>query len=504
MSAHRTPDLLFEYAGTAEAARPAGDHRRGRRGGPPAGDGGRQDGPAGARRAGRVGGAARAWTRCCRSCRCRPASRSARWRSARPGRSTRPCWRRRSWGTRTRSIRQAVHEYRAKQTRAGARPTRTRGTNRPSGPEPLDAHRHPRRRAARADAGPGRAPARRSASASSTRPPSARPRPSPTTSAASYDDFQALYSFCQGLDVVTYEFENVPVESARWLAERVPVFPPPRRPGSRPGPARREDVLPDARHPDRRRSRPSIRGRDLDAAVARIGLPAVLKTPRFGYDGKGQAVLRTPADVEAAWTTLGGRPLILEGFVPFDRELSILAVRGRTGELAFYPLVENVHRDGILRVSTVAGAGAVATNCRRRPSGSRRGCWRRWTTSACWRSSCSRSATQLLANEMAPRVHNSGHWTIEGAETSQFENHLRAVAGLPLGPTARGRPVGDGQPDRRLAGAGGRAGDPRGPPAPVRQAAAAGPEGRPRHGPGRLGWGAGRAGPTGAGLMADG
>src|SRR4051794_3435660 len=166
-----------------------------------------------------------------------------------------------------------------------------------------------------------------------------------------YEDFQALYSFCQGLDAVTYEFENVPVASARWLAERVPVLPTP-------------DALEVGQ--DRLAEKTffqnlgvpvppfaAVESRaDLYAAVARIGLPAVLKTTRFGYDGKGQAVLSTTDDVERSWPTLGGRPLVLEGFVPFDRELSILAVRGRTGDLAFYPLVENVHRAGILRVST--------------------------------------------------------------------------------------------------------------------------------------------------------
>jgi 5-(carboxyamino)imidazole ribonucleotide synthase len=249
-----------------------------------------------------------------------------------------------------------------------------------------------------------------------------------------YEDFQALYSFSQGVDAITYEFENVPVESARWLAERVPVFP-----------------TPDALDVGRDRivektffqklgvSVPpfaAIDSRsDLDSAVAWIGLPAVLKTTRFGYDGKGQAVLRTAADVESAWVSLGGRPLVLEGFVPFDRELSILAVRGCTGELAFYPLVENVHRAGILRVSTSpvpklsrdlqAKAERIATMALETLG-----------YVGVLAVELFQVGDKLLVNEMAPRVHNSGHWTIEGAETSQFENHLRAVAGLPLGSTA--------------------------------------------------------------------
>jgi 5-(carboxyamino)imidazole ribonucleotide synthase len=249
-----------------------------------------------------------------------------------------------------------------------------------------------------------------------------------------YEDFQALYSFCQGLDAVTYEFENVPVESARWLAERVPVFPTPAALEVGQDRVAEKTFFQELGVPVPPFAAVNSR-EDLEAAIARIGLPAVLKTTRFGYDGKGQTVLRGAADVESAWTSLGGRPLILEALVSFDRELSILGVRGRAGELAFYPLIENVHRAGILRASTspVSGLPAVL------------------------KAKAERIATKtlealgyvgmlavelfqlgddLLVNEMAPRVHNSGHWTIEGAETSQFENHLRAITGLPLGTTA--------------------------------------------------------------------
>jgi 5-(carboxyamino)imidazole ribonucleotide synthase len=247
-----------------------------------------------------------------------------------------------------------------------------------------------------------------------------------------YEDYQALYHFCQGLDAITYEFENVPVETARWLAERVPVFPPPAalevgqdRISEKTFFAKLDVPVPPFAAVNSRA--------DLDAAIQRIGLPAVSKTTRFGYDGKGQAVLRISADVDSTWATLGGRPLILEGFVPFERELSILAVRGRTGELAFYPLVENVHRDGILRVSTApahvsrelqAMAERIATKV-----------LEALKYVGVLAVELFQVGDELLVNEMAPRVHNSGHWTIEGAETSQFENHLRAIAGLRLGPT---------------------------------------------------------------------
>ncbi|HEX4592222.1 MAG TPA: 5-(carboxyamino)imidazole ribonucleotide synthase, partial [Gemmataceae bacterium] len=238
-----------------------------------------------------------------------------------------------------------------------------------------------------------------------------------------YDDYAALAEFVRGLDVVTYEFENVPVETVRWLAQRVPVYPPPEalevaqdRVFEKRFFVRAGIPVPEFRPLDERA--------DFDAAVAAIGLPAVLKTRRFGYDGKGQAVIRSAADAELAWELLGGRPLILEKLVPFDRELSILSVRGRDGSLGFYPLVHNEHRNGILH-SSRAPAPDVRKELQSRAE--------QYATAALdtlgyvgvlaieFFEVCG----ELLANEMAPRVHNSGHWTIEGAETSQFENHLR-------------------------------------------------------------------------------
>jgi len=249
-----------------------------------------------------------------------------------------------------------------------------------------------------------------------------------------YEDFQSLYSFCQGLDAVTYEFENVPVESARWLAERVPVFPTPDALEVGQDRLAEKMFFQELAVPVPEFAAVASRT-DLDAAIARIGLPAVLKTTRFGYDGKGQAVLRTTADVEAAWTTLGGRPLVLERFVPFDRELSILAVRGRAGDLAFYPLVENVHRAGILRVST-SPVPNLPAGLQAKAEGIAKRALEALDYVGMLAVELFQVGDELLVNEMAPRVHNSGHWTIEGAETSQFENHLRAVAGLPLGSTA--------------------------------------------------------------------
>jgi 5-(carboxyamino)imidazole ribonucleotide synthase len=249
-----------------------------------------------------------------------------------------------------------------------------------------------------------------------------------------YEDYQALFAFCQGLDAVTFEFENVPVESARWLAERVPVYPTPRALEVGQDRIAEKAFFQDLGVPVPPFAAVDSRS-DLDTAIERIGLPAVLKTTRFGYDGKGQAVLQTRADVDSIWATLGGRPLVLEGFVPFERELSILAVRGRSGELAFYPLVENIHRNGILRVST-GPANGVSRELQAKAEGIAKKALEALEYVGVLAVELFQAGDELLVNEMAPRVHNSGHWTIEGAETSQFENHLRAVAGLPLGSTA--------------------------------------------------------------------
>lgn len=253
-----------------------------------------------------------------------------------------------------------------------------------------------------------------------------------------YDDFQALYRFCQGLDVVTYEFENVPVETARWLAERVPVYPPPvaldigqERIAEKTFFARLGIDVPRFA---------SVQTRDdLDQAIGVTGLPAVLKTTRFGYDGKGQTVIRNAAEVETAWNKLGGRPLILEEMIPFDRELSILSVRGRTGQIVTYPLVENHHRDGILRRS-IAPATRISSAVQSKANEIARRCLEELGYVGVLAIELFQVGDRLIVNEMAPRVHNSGHWTIEGAQTSQFENHVRAVAGLPLGATSVDRP----------------------------------------------------------------
>jgi 5-(carboxyamino)imidazole ribonucleotide synthase len=235
-------------------------------------------------------------------------------------------------------------------------------------------------------------------------------------------------------DVVTYEFENVPVASARFLNELVAVYPPPAA----------LEVSQDRLTEKRFFASLGIAtprflavssAEDLAKAAETLGLPLVLKTRRFGYDGKGQIVVRSPEDLARAWEALAAASLIAEALVPFVCEMSILGVRSKTGEIRFWPLVENRHEQGILRLSLPKSA--------------------RWSEDLQRRAE--RAATDvleklayvgvlaielfvladggLLVNVMAPRVHNSGHWTIEGAETSQFENHVRAILGLPLGST---------------------------------------------------------------------
>jgi len=250
---------------------------------------------------------------------------------------------------------------------------------------------------------------------------------------AEYTDFEALEKFAHGLALVTYEFENVPVEAVRFLQKLVPIYPPPQALEAA------QDRLSEKSLFQKRaiattEFSPVNSPADLDNAVCKLGLPAVLKTCRLGYDGKGQWVLRTHEEVEHAKKEIPSAPLVLEKFVNFSRELSILAVRSRSGEIAFYPLVENHHRGGILRLS-LAPAPRLAAALQREAENSARSVLEALDYVGVLAIELFECDGRLLANEMAPRVHNSGHWTIEGAVTSQFENHLRAVAGLPLGET---------------------------------------------------------------------
>lgn len=249
-----------------------------------------------------------------------------------------------------------------------------------------------------------------------------------------FDDPRALDELAARSDVVTYEFENVPLASAESLARRVPVRPSPRALEVS------QDRLSEKcffqslgiATPDFQ----SVSSADeLERACQRIAFPAVLKTRRLGYDGKGQRVLRDEQDVAAAIREMEHEQLILEAFVPFDRELSIVAVRDLQGEMACYPLVENLHQGGVLRVTRAPAPGLTPTiedEARRMV----RAILEKLDYVGVVALELFQWGDDLMANEMAPRVHNSGHWTIEGAQTSQFENHIRAVAGLPLGATS--------------------------------------------------------------------
>lgn len=256
----------------------------------------------------------------------------------------------------------------------------------------------------------------------------------------SFDDDEVLSRLRQSVDVITYEFENVPRSAVEGLAAHLHV-----RPGVR------SLVVAS----DRLNEKTTFRTLGIDtapfaavdddaslrAAVAEIGLPAVLKTRRLGYDGKGQRVLRTEADLEGAFESLGSVPAILEGFVRFDRELSILGVRSVDGTIATYPLVENTHRSGIL-FRTDAPAPRVSDELASRASEAVSRVLVELDHVGVLALELFDRGGELLANEIAPRVHNTGHFTIEGAHTSQFEAHVRAICGEPVGDLSlRGRSV---------------------------------------------------------------
>jgi len=250
---------------------------------------------------------------------------------------------------------------------------------------------------------------------------------------ADYTDYEALDKFAHGLALVTYEFENVPVEAARHLAGHVPVYPPPQALEAAQDRLNEKTLFERLGIPLTEFASVNSAA-ELDSAVRKLGLPGVLKTRRLGYDGKGQWVLRSENDIAELKRDFPSTPLILEKFVRFTRELSILAVRGRSGETVFYPLVENRHRGGILRLS-LAPAPQLSRPLQQEAENAARRILEALDYVGVLAVELFECDGHLLANEIAPRVHNSGHWSIEGAVTSQFENHLRGVAGLPLGKT---------------------------------------------------------------------
>jgi 5-(carboxyamino)imidazole ribonucleotide synthase len=261
------------------------------------------------------------------------------------------------------------------------------------------------------------------------------------TTLADYADESALDRFAREVDVVTYEFENVPAETATFLSARCPVLPDP-------------TVL--ATTQDRLIEKKfivslgiatapfaAIDGRaDLAAALERIGRPAVLKTRRLGYDGKGQATIRGHTDLDAAWNEIGARPSILESFVAFEREISVVAARSRDGTVECFDVTENEHRNHILKVSRVPAAvsDSTARQAQQIAEAIANAVDYVGVLAVEMFVVPDAGGHQVLVNEIAPRVHNSGHWTLDGASVSQFEQHIRAIVGWPLAvPIRRGR-----------------------------------------------------------------
>lgn len=248
-----------------------------------------------------------------------------------------------------------------------------------------------------------------------------------------YSDTARLLEFVDDVSVVTFEFENIDTAPLLPVADKRPLFPP--LTALEIGQDRIAEKRFAADLGGRTAPWAAVGTRaELDDAIAAIGLPAILKTVRFGYDGKGQARLKTAADADAAWQAIGGNPAILEGMVRFDHEFSLIVARDQKGSVSFWDAPENVHKDGILATSTVPAPDIVRQQVPAARALARR-IADRFDYVGVFTIEFFASSEGPVFNEMAPRVHNSGHWTIEGAATSQFENHIRAIVGLPLGAT---------------------------------------------------------------------
>jgi 5-(carboxyamino)imidazole ribonucleotide synthase len=259
---------------------------------------------------------------------------------------------------------------------------------------------------------------------------------------AEYADVEALELFAGDVDVITYEFENVPAAAAMILGARRPVLPERKILETTQDRLAEKDFV----------KRLGIGTADyvdvssaaaLHAAVARIGLPAVLKTRRFGYDGKGQAIIRDGDNLDRVWADLGTKSAILEAFIPFEREISVIAARSADGHVECYDVTENEHRDHILKISRAPAAISDALAARARAIAESIANALNYVGVLAVEMFVVQTGggPDVLVNEIAPRVHNSGHWTLDGASISQFEQHIRAIAGWPLGRPVRHGPV---------------------------------------------------------------
>lgn len=259
---------------------------------------------------------------------------------------------------------------------------------------------------------------------------------------AEYADVEALELFANDVDVITYEFENVPAAAATVLAARRPVLP-------------ERKILEITQ--DRLAEKDFVKrlgigiadyadvssAESLRVAITRIGLPAVLKTRRFGYDGKGQAIIRDGDDPDQVWEQIGTKSAILEAFIPFEREISVIAARSASGDVECFDVTENEHRDHILKVSRAPAAISDALAAQARSIAERIATALNYVGVLAVEMFVvpGDGGPKVLVNEIAPRVHNSGHWTLDGASISQFEQHIRAIAGWPLGKPVRHGPV---------------------------------------------------------------
>jgi len=252
---------------------------------------------------------------------------------------------------------------------------------------------------------------------------------------AEFSDVEAARALAEEVDIATFDFENVPADSARAVAELRPFHPCVAALESCQDRVSEKSLLAELGIPAPEfrivGSRP-----DLAAAVDDFGFPSILKTRRLGYDGKGQAILRQFEDLETAWQRLGGSKLILERFIPFEAECSLVSVRTQSGQVRYWPLTRNVHENGVLKLSL---PGVFQTPLQLRAQKIAVSLLEHWNYSGVMTVEFFLHEGNLLVNEIAPRVHNSGHWTIDAAVTSQFENHLRALSGLPLGDTSMTR-----------------------------------------------------------------
>jgi len=252
---------------------------------------------------------------------------------------------------------------------------------------------------------------------------------------ARFDDADAAVELARSVDLATYDFENIPASSATALLQHCPLYP---------GVAALQQCQ------DRLLEKTLLQSLDIPvspflpvesrpellAATEQLGFPCVLKTRRLGYDGKGQAILRQPEDLERAWQKLGGQELILEAFVSFDAECSLVSVRQRSGEIRCWPLTRNVHADGVLMLSH---PGSLSGGLQQQAERVALKLLEYFQYTGVMTVEFFVAQGQLLVNEIAPRVHNSGHWTIDAASCSQFENHLRAICDWPLGATEQQR-----------------------------------------------------------------